>query len=82
MRVKDLGLNSCVTTTKLLFSVMNKEKKLKRKKDSNVPQQPKNWNVKNFEKIILYDDFRSILFQIDGRIKIKREINEEWNPTL
>ncbi|KAF7646280.1 hypothetical protein LDENG_00190250 [Lucifuga dentata] len=73
--LKGLGLNSCVALRKPLISQANQKKRLQ------FAWEQKDWTLEQWKKVMWSDESRFTLFQSDGRIRVRREVDEVMHPS-
>ena len=70
-----MGLNSCVALRKPLISDANQKKRLQ------FAREHKDWTLEQWKKVMWSDESRFILFQSDGRVRVRREADEVMHPS-
>ena len=75
IKLRGMGLNSCVATRKPLLTETNRKKRLQFARDH------KNWTLEQWRKIMWSDERPFTLFQHDGRIRVRREAHEALDPS-
>ena len=71
---KEMGLRSCVVTSKPLISEANRMRRLQFAKDH------KDWTVEQWKHVLWSDESRYTLFQNDGRVTVRWEAHEALDP--
>uniref|UniRef100_A0AAQ6A8K8 Cartilage oligomeric matrix protein n=1 Tax=Amphiprion ocellaris TaxID=80972 RepID=A0AAQ6A8K8_AMPOC len=68
--LKGSGLSSCVALRKPLISEANQKKRLQ------FAMEHKYWTLEHYKKVMWSDESRFTLFQSDGCIRVRREVDE------